>query len=241
VTQRIDTQELPQTPLTELRKRFQFKTQPSWCVLNTKLIVTEPFRMSKQILAYTTTLTCHPETLSQTIHDIEVRISWAQHQEESRLVVTYTLAGDCDRLRIPPSRPPTQVDGLWRHTCFEAFISRQGESAYCEYNFSPSGEWAHYYFSSYRNASPPREAESTPTITTSRRKNRIEVNVDLRLPHLSTTQPLRLALSAVIEEQSGVLSYWALKHPPGKPDFHHIEAFALEIHPPYIPTMRRET
>src|SRR3546814_3736372 len=31
----------------------------------------------------------------------------------------------------------------------------------------------------------------------------------------------KLALSAVIEELDGTKSYWALAHPPGKPDFHH--------------------
>jgi hypothetical protein len=44
-------------------------------------------------------------------------------------------------------------------------------------------------------------------------------------------QPLQLALSAVIEDDRGTLSYWALKHPSGKPDFHHPEAFALEVAP----------
>jgi hypothetical protein len=120
------------------------------------------------------------------------------------------------------------------------FISGQGELAYWEFNFSPSGEWARYYFSSYRNASLTKEEEPAPIITTSRRKNRLEVTADIRLPQSLMTQPLRLALSAVIEEQSGVLSYWALKHPPGKPDFHHAEAFALEIAPPCILTRKRE-
>lgn len=197
--------------------------------------------MIKQPLEYTTTLTCHPETLSQAVHDIGVRVSWEQHGQESMLIFTYTLTGDCDRLRIPPSRSPAKVDGLWRHTCFEAFISARGESAYWEFNFSPSGEWARYHFSSYRNATPTKEEEPAPTITTSRRKNRLEVNVDICLPHSLTTQPLRLALSAVIEEQSDVLSYWALKHPPSKPDFHHVAAFVLEIAPPCLPTMRRES
>jgi hypothetical protein len=40
---------------------------------------------------------------------------------------------------------------------------------------------------------------------------------------------LAIGLSAVIEEQDGRLSYWALRHPPGKPDFHYPEAFALEL------------
>ena len=32
---------------------------------------------------------------------------------------------------------------------------------------------------------------------------------------------LQLALAAVVEDEDGRLSYWALRHAPGKPDFHH--------------------
>jgi hypothetical protein len=52
---------------------------------------------------------------------------------------------------------------------------------------------------------------------------------------LQAKQPgarLSVALSAVIEDNRGMLSYWALKHPPGKPDFHHRDGFALEIEAP---------
>ena len=44
--------------------------------------------------------------------------------------------------------------------------------------------------------------------------------------------PLRIALSAVVETEDGALSFWALRHPPGKPDFHHAEGFALRLEPP---------
>jgi hypothetical protein len=46
-------------------------------------------------------------------------------------------------------------------------------------------------------------------------------------PHAS----LALALSAVVEDEHGGLSYWALKHPPGKPDFHHPDLFVLHLPP----------
>ena len=39
----------------------------------------------------------------------------------------------------------------------------------------------------------------------------------------------RFGLAAVIEETNGRRSYWALAHPPGKPDFHHADGFALEV------------
>jgi hypothetical protein len=40
---------------------------------------------------------------------------------------------------------------------------------------------------------------------------------------------LRIALAAVIEDNSGRLSYWGLRHPPGNPDFHHPNGFALDV------------
>ncbi len=39
----------------------------------------------------------------------------------------------------------------------------------------------------------------------------------------------RLGVAVVIEETSGSMSYWALAHPPGKPDFHHADCYAYEL------------
>ena len=57
---------------------------------------------------------------------------------------------------------------------------------------------------------------------------RAELALDC-LPDLPRDAPWQLGLSAVIEEADGRLSYWALAHPPGKPDFHHSDCFALEL------------
>ena len=43
---------------------------------------------------------------------------------------------------------------------------------------------------------------------------------------------LEIGLSAVIEEVGSIKSYWALQHPPGRPDFHHPDCFALELAAP---------
>jgi hypothetical protein len=40
---------------------------------------------------------------------------------------------------------------------------------------------------------------------------------------------LLLGLSAVVEEENGTLSYWALKHPRDKPDFHCPDGFVFEL------------
>jgi hypothetical protein len=44
--------------------------------------------------------------------------------------------------------------------------------------------------------------------------------------------PWRYGLSAVIEEEGGNLSYWAIAHPEGKPDFHAPACFVGELAAP---------
>ncbi len=179
-------------------------------------------------LPYIAVLRCHPDTSNLAVRSIEVRVCW---HREGALALTYTLTGNCTRLRIPSLRPLARADDLWQHTCVEAFISARGDLAYQEWNFSPSGEWAVYHFRSYRDRLPLRDDEPAPTLHVHRAQERLDLDVHFCLPHRLTLQPLQLALSAVIEDDRGTLSYWALKHPSGKPDFHHPEAFVLEIAP----------
>lgn len=138
------------------------------------------------------------------------------------------------RLRIPLPRPPRRADRLWQHTCFEAFVSVTGRPEYYEFNFAPSGKWAAFGFQRYRDGTPLEDNTLAPRITARNAADRLDLNAVVRLdrlPAIPRRAWLRLALSAVIEDDKGMLSYWALKHPPGKPDFHHPSAFALEIEP----------
>lgn len=141
--------------------------------------------------------------------------------------VSFTLRGDLERLRLPGRRRRRRRDGLWRHTCFEVFCARKGSRAYREYNVSPSGEWATYAFSAYR----VRARAEVPRPQVRLQRGNGFLRLELRLQE---TGRLRIGLSAVIEEQGGALSgafssYWALRHPAGRPDFHRRRAFALEL------------
>jgi hypothetical protein len=112
-----------------------------------------------------------------------------------------------------------------------------GKPEYCELNFSTSGEWAAYRFRRYRDGAPLENGEPAPEITARSAGDRLDLNATIylhRLPIKPHNARLRLGLSAVIEEENGMLSYWALKHPPGRPDFHHPDGFALEIEPPKV-------
>ena len=66
------------------------------------------------------------------------------------LDLQFELCGAVDTLCIPHWVGTAPADGLWQHTCAELFIRRAGSPAYQEFNFSPSGQWAAYRFSSER-------------------------------------------------------------------------------------------
>jgi hypothetical protein len=129
---------------------------------------------------------------------------------------------------------PDHTDGLWQHTCFEAFIMGPAGEAYWELNLSPSLQWASYHFDSYRAGMRNATELAPPHIGTWMGAEifRLSAAIDLgRLPDLRGMAAWRLALSAVIEDVKGGKSWWALSHPPGKPDFHHRDCFALDLPP----------
>jgi hypothetical protein len=148
--------------------------------------------------------------------------------------MTYCLNGDIPQIRIPSASAPRIGTQLWQHTCFEAFIAVEGQSAYHEFNFAPSGEWAFYAFLSYRKRGPHVSEIMPPRIAVRTTRSHLELDTLVRLDNLSAIHQrasLRLGLSAVIEASDG-LSYWALCHPTGKPDFHNAHGFTLLVETP---------
>ena len=180
---------------------------------------------------YTVELQCHPTSRAQSARGIQAQVGWGQG---GALALTFSLTGDVVRLRIPTPQPSRRADGLWQHTCFEVFIRHEGEPGYYEFNLAPSGAWAVYAFSRYRDGAPLAQAVD-PRIAVRRAEQQLELDALIRLeclPLAPLCARLQLALSAVIEDKQGVLSYWALTHPPGRPDFHHPDAFVLELERP---------
>lgn len=147
------------------------------------------------------------------------------------MLFTFRLTGDLGAMSVPGRREPTRVDELWRHTCFEIFVGRVASTAYVEYNFSPSGEWAAYHFSGYRADIKPHEMEAPPDFDTRAEGDSLELSgsVDIRWLAMARGGAPRLGVTAVIEDRAGVLSYWALKHPREKADFHHADGFVLDL------------
>lgn len=146
------------------------------------------------------------------------------------LTLRWSISGS-RRIVLPMLAGRRRADDLWRRTCFEMFLQTPGTAAYAELNLSPDEGWAAYDFTGYRagmtQRSMPRHADCTARVGGDM------LIFDAAVP-LAGLPPLpwRAGLTAVIEEEGGVLSYWAMAHPPGGPDFHHAACLALTVPAP---------
>jgi hypothetical protein len=174
-------------------------------------------------------LTAHPSTLYDAVRSLAVQL---RAEAPDILVFQYFLDADMSRVCVPLSGAGGWAYALWKHTCFEAFVAPADASGYYEFNFSPSLDWAIYRFSDYREGMSPAGTARAPTISVRRGESGLELNAAVRLANLAELRDahhLRVALAAVIEDRNGRLSYWGLRHPPGKADFHHPDGFILEV------------
>ena len=146
---------------------------------------------------------------------------------EGALEIAYVVTGPVSGILLPPPETPQRRDGLWQHSCFEAFFALPG-TAYVEANFAPSQHWAAYRFDDYREGMAPADDFPAPEIRLETTSERLAMRVRLApLPWLTDVKAL--ALSAVIEDRSGGKSWWALAHPGDKPDFHHRDCFVAQL------------
>jgi len=159
----------------------------------------------------------------------------ARRSGPGRLDLDWRIEGDLATLRLPAPAEPRAADDLWRHTCLEAFVRPAGARAYVELNLSPSRAFAVYRFRAYRERDDAAGRPSAPTRIEARREGarlvlsaRLDVAAVLGDPE-AASGPLDVGLSAVVETADGRVAYFALRHPEGKPDFHHDDAFALRL------------
>lgn len=170
-------------------------------------------------------LVCHPDTPTDAIKDIIVSGS---RGHSGFITLRYHVIGDIARLKIPAPAEAGRADNLWATTCCELFTRDQGDEAYREFNFSPSGQWAAYGFAQYRDSMNEIDVWA-PRIDTIVKPDTLTVDVTFVSPRLG---PQNVGAAMIIEQEGGVKSYWALAHPPGAPDFHHPACFAYELPAP---------
>ena len=147
------------------------------------------------------------------------------------LRLSYRLQGGMADLRIPAQHQPEQADGLWQHTCCEAFVAEGDGSGYRESNLAPSGCWAAYRFTDYRQRDADWRPAAAPRIACRHDKDSLWLTAEIPAA-LLPSKPTRLGLTAVLETRAGERSYWALHHAAQQPDFHLSASFTLPLNRP---------
>ncbi|HVM37989.1 MAG TPA: DOMON-like domain-containing protein [Sphingomicrobium sp.] len=140
--------------------------------------------------------------------------------------IWFGVSAPASRFVIPEASEQRRADELWKTTCFEAFLRVEGGDSYREWNFAPSGQWAAYDFAACRTDMAPAEVTVPPYV-------RMEDNLTWwafgATIGVDAAAKWQLGLSAVLEEQDGTKSYWALAHPSDRPDFHHPDCFVARL------------
>jgi hypothetical protein len=177
-------------------------------------------------------LVCHPDTPAVTVETVEVH---TERLDNGRIWFRYHVEGQIDALEMDEPRSSERTHKLWKSTCFEVFLRRNGDSSYLEYNFAPSSQWAAYAFSNYRKDGADLDVVAAPEIFLDASQGHFAMETEVTLPNDWWSRPIEMNLTAVIEETDGTKSFWALAHPPGPPDFHHKDCFALKLEAPRQP------
>ncbi|MBX3564910.1 MAG: DOMON-like domain-containing protein [Sphingomonas sp.] len=174
-------------------------------------------------------LIAHPASPASAVSAVEAEII---ADDGDRMLLRYRVRGP---LKLPELESPGRADDLWKTTCLELFLQPAGSDSYVEFNFSPSCRWAAYDFDNYRRGRrdkllsiEPHIERVDPADDNSDETFDYVFDVDVELSDFPKV-PLRMGITAVIEEPNGTISYWALAHPEGKADFHDPACFALTL------------
>lgn len=155
----------------------------------------------------------------------------SQFLKDGTLFLRWRIDG-AQKLVLPPYAGSGRADDLWQATCFELFLDL-GDGRYREFNFSPSGRWAAYDFAAYRDKSGDADLSGWPE--TSVERGDVIVTGAVRVPREALAGSTRGALTTVVEEEGGVLSFWAPEHCKEQPDFHDASCFTFDFAPPPKP------
>ena len=148
------------------------------------------------------------------------------------LSLDYLLSGDIAHILLPPvSRASSRKDELWTATCFEFFLAIKAQPGYWEFNMSPSGDWNVYRMDAYRRVGFRQEARVARLPFEIKRESgsySLHVSVDLA-PIICSEQQLQIGITAIIQTNDSIESYWALTHSALQADFHWRESFTLAL------------
>ncbi|HEY9727386.1 MAG TPA: DOMON-like domain-containing protein [Chroococcales cyanobacterium] len=152
-------------------------------------------------------------------------------RNENQLHLDYTLSGNLKEVLIAaPSEIPTRKHELWQETCFEFFLGINNSEQYWEFNLSPAGHWNVYRFDGYRQGMQEEIAFSALPFSVEDKGDYFAIALGVDLDKIvSPNQVLDVAITTVIKQRDGEVSYWALTHRGTEADFHLRESFVIEL------------
>jgi hypothetical protein len=166
----------------------------------------------------------HPDSPSRSVERIAVETT---REASGRLTLRYVASGAIANLLVPRLEASERTDNLWKTTCFEAFVRPGDGPGYLEFNMSPSTRWAAYRFDAYREGMADLDIPA-PVLRIARSETELVLEAAFELGDVAGEGAWRLAITAVIEDLTGGISYWSLHHPADHPEFHHPDGF---VHP----------
>lgn len=161
-----------------------------------------------------------------------INITGEVERIDNQLSIRYKVNGEIERVILPEqSSSPARKDDLWKRTCIEFFLSIPDGPQYWEFNMSPSGDWNAYKMDAYRRVGFREEGlieQMQVKVQKEARGFILRTNIDLT-PLCKEEQLLEAGVSAVIQTNDGMESYWALTHPSQQADFHSRAGFIINL------------
>jgi len=164
-------------------------------------------------------------------HLPRVTIAGTITRRSNTLHIRYALLGHLADLVIPaPAAVPARRYALWDETCFEFFLGAKGSPRYWEFNLSPAGDWNVYRFAAYRQGMDAETAFTLLPFSVQRESELLALGLELHLDAIvGADQALEAAVSAVIKQRDGGVTYWALTHRGPQADFHRRDTFIMTL------------
>jgi hypothetical protein len=119
---------------------------------------------------------------------------------------------------------------LWEDTCFEFFLGIKNSAQYWEFNLSPAGHWNVYRFDGYRQGMQEETAFENLPFNVQNQADGLALGLDVDLDKIiSVQQAIEVAITTVIKDRDGEVTYWALTHRGVEADFHLRDSFIIEL------------
>jgi hypothetical protein len=169
----------------------------------------------------------HPAHPPLALRTVEARIIGS---DATWLRARWRIMG-AGKLVVPAFAGKGRADDLWQTTCFELFLQAGEGPGYTELNLSPSERWNVYDFTARREGMGERPMPREPDCA-------MRLGTDLAIFDAAIPvsglpdAPCRCGFTAVLEEQGGHKSYWALAHEGDAPDFHDPACFLEKVAAP---------